>query len=624
MMIERVCDGIIRIGGSVWGGALLCGGHALLIDAPELPWGESLQAVLVGQGVHTVDGVLLTQHRRAHAGGLSAWEGPLPKLYATAPEAALLRHASECWESNCGLTHRYHCIPDRFLPLDGLAVDEELRDGQTLRWRGFDVRCVAFNALSKGDCAYVVERDGLCVAFVGALAMEGGHIHDLYSLQNPIPGLMGYHSYLGGYLGWRRGVRALREFGLQLLLPAYGGVISAPDDCLALLDSRLYAYAEAYVRISAVRYYFPEAFRQGFELPLGLNVGVHRAKTGTHPEWLFRIGETTSYLLRAPSGRAVLIDAGDAEAVQTVLDLLERGEIAHLDFCFVTHAHDDHLNAMGMLTHALDVPIVTTAAVEEVISLPAAWFLPALPDGNTRCRIAEDGERIQWEGMELTFLHFPGQCVCHGALLVEFGDARVLLCGDSFAPTGLDDYCADNRNLPGEGRGYRACFDTLRQYGVRQLVNEHQSVPFLYEDVDLVFWRDGMDARDACLAELLPGDVGFGLDSQWMRVYPMEQTVTAGSPLRLNVQITAHGAHEIAFAPRIPWMDATPVLTRCATQGLSSGSVRVQTSKVPADAQFAIDLRAPEGVRALYKIPFDCYLDGAFIGSYLTCIVRVV
>ena len=35
-----------------------------------------------------------------------------------------------------------------------------------------------------------------------------------------------------------------------------------------------------------------------------------------------------------------------------------------------------------------------------------------------------------------------------------------------------------------------------------------------------------MAEREACLADLLPSDVGFGVDPQWLRAWPMEQTVT--------------------------------------------------------------------------------------------------
>lgn len=180
-------------------------------------------------------------------------------------------------------------------------------------------------------------------------------------------------------------------------------------------------------------------------------------------------------------------------------------------------------------------------------------------------------------------MHLPGQCVYHAGLLAERGHDRVLLCGDSFAPTGLDDYCADNRNLTGFGRGYRRCIALLRQYGVEQLVNEHQSEPFLYDEAFLQFLEDGMDRRDSLLAELLPDDPGLGTDSQWMRCWPMEQTTTAGAPVRLSVQITGHGAHTIRIAPRLPWEAACRPVQTTVTTGLTSGSVLVGSDDMPAD-----------------------------------------
>ena len=624
MELQTLSDGIFRIPGSVWAGLLVRDGHALLIDLPELPAGESLAGLLDAAGVRTVDQVLLTQHRRAHSGGLLQWDRALPPVAATPAEASLLARAGRVWSTSHGKYHRYDCIPDRFSPLSSIPAAGSVTDGAPIVWRGLTITPVTVGALSDGDCAYLVEDGRIRIAFCGALAMAGGRIHDLYSFQKALPHMMGYHGYLGGLPSWLDGIQRLLSLRPDLLSPSYGPVERDPAGCLSLLERRLRAYAEAYDRISAVRYYFPEEFRRGFEIPLGLTPPAQRAAPGVHPGWLSRIGETTSYLLRAPSGHAILIDAGDLEAVQAVQAMLADGRLQALDACWITHAHDDHLNAVWALVHAFDCELLTTAAVAEVCTQPSAWFLPALPDCSVKFRVCADGEAWDWEGFRLTAMHLPGQCVYHAGLLAERGHDRVLLCGDSFAPTGLDDYCADNRNLTGFGRGYRRCIALLRQYGVEQLVNEHQSEPFLYDEAFLQFLEDGMDRRDSLLAELLPDDPGLGTDSQWMRCWPMEQTATAGAPVRLSVQITGHGAHTIRIAPRLPWAAACRPVQTAVTTGLTSGSVLVGSDDMPADQWLHFDLRLPEGQAGEFRIPFDCWLDERYLGSYLVCTVRVL
>lgn len=36
------------------------------------------------------------------------------------------------------------------------------------------------------------------------------------------------------------------------------------------------------------------------------------------------------------------------------------------------------------------------------------------------------------------------------------------------------------------------------------------------------------------------------------------------------------------------------------------------------------DLRLPEGQAGEFRIPFDCWLDERYLGSYLACTVRVL
>lgn len=613
--MEKIFGNIFCLTGSVRCGVLVSGDQALLIDAPELPDGRTLPVLLAAHGIRHVEKILLTQHRRAHCGGIFCWPGKRPTVCATAQEAALLAGAGTRWSGNGGKYHRYACLPDQFLPFENLTADCVLQDGEAVYWHEFTITPIVFGAQSPGDCAYVVQSPEGRVVFCGALAMAGGKIHELYSMHTAIKDMMGYHSFLGGLPAWRRGAARVLAQAPQLLIGAYGETEPNVESCLRTLEARLLAYAESYDRISAVRWYFPAEFRAGFELPLGIDRESWRCAEARHPEWLQRIGETTSYLLRAPSGHAILIDAGDALAIETVQELLARGEIVSLDACWITHAHDDHLNALWLLTSRFDCPVLSTSCVAEVCRNPAAWFLPALPDCNLKLRVIDDASVWQWEGFTLTAMNLPGQCIAHAGLLVQRDGLRVLLCGDSFAPTGLDDYCAYNRNLPGPGRGYQHCLDLLTQYGVHQLVNEHQTEPFAYSPDDLAYLRSGMDAREARLAALLPGDTGLGLDSQWLRCYPAEQTVTAGAMLRLSLQITSHGDHQIRAAAQLPWTKARPEIT-ASTSGLSSGSVCFSTPLCPADQWAHLDVPLPEGLRGEFTIPFDCWLDGQYLGTF--------
>jgi len=60
--------------------------------------------------------------------------------------------------------------------------------------------------------------------------------------------------------------------------------------------------------------------------------------------------------------------------------------------------------------------------------------------------------RIRWHEFQFTFFDFPGQTLYHDGLLVQHDGAdRPLFAGDSFTPSGIDDYCLQNRDFVGEG-----------------------------------------------------------------------------------------------------------------------------------------------------------------------------
>ena len=608
--MKKITEHIYAWQGSVWGGVLRKDGQALLIDAPEFCQIPRLQ--------EQVDGILLTQHRRPHSGGVAYWNGP---VWTTAEEASLLESADKVWNSAHGKYHRYGCIPDRFSPFERIKAERILEDGEVISWRGMTITVVKFAALSHGDCGYIVEDEGKKVFFCGGLAMAGGKIREVYSFQKALPDMMAYHGYMAGLVDWCKGMERVKALAPDVMVPAYGEVENTPIESLCLLEKRLRAYADAYVNGSAVRYYFPEEFHKGFEVPMGMTEAPYTCAIGTHPGWLRRIGETTSYLITAPSGRAILIDTGDREAIDYVLQAKAEGRITHLDACWITHAHDDHLNTAWMLVHEFDCDLITTAAVAEVCSQPAAWFLPALPDCNLKFKVLEDGTQWDWEDFRLTAMHLPGQCIAHSGLLVEKDGEKVLLCGDSFAPTGLDDYCAENRNLTGKDRGYDLCVKLLRKYGVQQLVNEHQSDPFIYDEAYLTHLETTMAEREVCLTQLLPGDIGFGVDPQWLRAWPMEQTVTEGAPMRISAQVTSHGDHTIRIAPNIPWQEERPQAI-VHTHGLTSGTVMEGSESCPPDSWVHFNLTAPQ--KGAYQIPYEVWLDDDYMGSYVNCMVQVI
>jgi len=79
--------------------------------------------------------------------------------------------------------------------------------------------------------------------------------------------------------------------------------------------------------------------------------------------------EGDSILIISPSGKSVLIDAGDAGKGKIVLDALKRYKVDRLDYFIATHPHPDHLGAADEVLKGIKVANVIDNGVD--LSTPA-------------------------------------------------------------------------------------------------------------------------------------------------------------------------------------------------------------------------------------------------------------
>ena len=133
-----------------------------------------------------------------------------------------------------------------------------------------------------------------------------------------------------------------------------------------------------------------------------------------------------------------------------------------------------------------------------------------------------------------------------------------------------------------------------------------------------------MERREKDLTQLLPSDIGFGIDRQWLRAWPMEQIVTKGSILRLSAQITGHGTHTVTVKPILPWDSTIDLTATIHTDGETSGSTEVGNTLVAPDKWVHFDIKLPEDLRGTYLIPYDCWLEEQYLGSFTNCTVQII
>jgi len=165
--------------------------------------------------------------------------------------------------------------------------------------------------------------------------------------------------------------------------------------------------------------------------------------------------------------------------------------------------------------------------------------------------VVPDEHRMSWKEFTLTFYDFPGQTIYHDALLVERDTGeRIFFVGDSFTPSGLDDYCLQNRNLLSPGTGYLYCLGLLQKRipADALLINQHVLEPFRFDASQLKHIEGVFKDRVELLRELCPWDEpNYGIDEQWARIYPYGQEVQVGRWASLTTRVLNHSATSNTF-----------------------------------------------------------------------------
>ena len=173
--------------------------------------------------------------------------------------------------------------------------------------------------------------------------------------------------------------------------------------------------------------------------------------------------------------------------------------------------------------------------------------------------VIADGGHKTWKEFTLTFYDFPGQTLCHDAVLAtrDTGE-KIFFIGDSFTPSGMDDYCLQNRNFLRAGTGYSYCLDLLTNKIPPEalLINEHVVEPFRFDADQLQHLKDTFARRRALLRELFPWDEpDFGIDEQWARIYPYGQEIQREHWTPLAVKLLNHSRSSNTF---VVTMNAPP------------------------------------------------------------------
>ena len=501
--------------------------------------------------------LLLTHNRRYIVEAARAAAGPDTKIYAPAASRELLEGAEAHWQNWWLKRFDYYGQQVTKIPTKNFPAQHYLEDGQEFEWQGLSIRFISLPGYTKDGGGYVVTSDsGNKIIFTGELILAGGRTPDLYSFQNEIreAKIGNYHGYLGRLSNWLDSVEKLRKEKPSLIYPARGAVIENPEETLSSAANRARQIYKNYLSTNALHWYFgEERMGNAARIVLGENHGVTGMPLAEHvdlPEWCHHIG--TTKLLISKNKRGFVLDVGGRKQFESLFKYQASGIVEGYDGIFVTHTHNDHSAYVMDAEKELGCPVYATEEVAGVLLNPGNYHLPGIPNKPVRSvRIMKDGEKMKWEEYTFTFRFFPGQMYHHGALLVERDDhLPVFFIGDSFSPSGVDDYCVMNRNLMRPGTGYYRCFDIVEKLPEGAwLVNQHINHLFRFTEKELRFLRSNYVKRRNLIAEFVQWDEpNYGIDEQWSWFYPYGQQASAGDTVSVSIRLWNHSAVERTFA----------------------------------------------------------------------------
>ncbi len=539
------------------------------------------------------DTVLLTEARRDVTWAARNLEERGASIVAPEKEAELLSHPEKFWAELREKRFHDYAQQTTKVPTEPIPVSRVVKGGETLTWAGLPIRVIDTPGYTRGAVSFLVELDGKNVAFTGDLVRDDGKLQDLFSLQDAIP-----EAKIGGYHGWagRLGdlMASLDRLAAEkpdLLVPLRGPVIRDPAAAVARLRTRIRAAYANYLSIDALRWYFKdEHIRVKARRVLGPEAQVDwmpMAETVPLPGTIIPISNARLILSADRSG--FLIDCGSMGIIEQLRKMRAAGTLGSVEHVFVTHYHDDHTDALPALVAEFGARVHACGSLIDLIEHPGDYRLPCLTRNPTLVTEKHpDGDTWRWKEYELTILDHPGQTLHHNALLVRRdADWSACFVGDSFTPSGIDDYCLQNRNFIHEGQGLLRCLDQLDTLpGGCLILNQHVEPAFRFSSAQRARMRETLRQRIPLLAELLPfDDPNYGLDESWAALHPYWIAVRPGESVELALRITNHSPRERTFlaVARGPAAFALSSAGSVRIPRHSEGSLPI-TVRVPPDA----------------------------------------
>lgn len=596
---SQLSDQLFIHHGSINVGILRDGNRALLIDCGD----DSVRSTLDALGITTVDTVLFTHHHRDQASGVGNVVSDNTRIGVPAQERQWFESVEMFWNDPQMRWHLYNYHPHNLMLAESVSVTGAYTEGDSLQWGNATISVIDTPAHTDGSVSYMLEVGGACYAFCGDLIYDTGQIWELYSLQKGDE-TTDYHGFLGDRERLSHSLKKVQGQAPEVLIPSHGKIMRDPAGAIDALLQRLDSCYDKYVAISALRYYFPKLFT-AFEGSTG-HMPIREGKEV--PAFLRHYG--TTWMVISENGEAFVMDCGSPGILKQIQSLKAEGEISDVTEFWITHYHDDHVDAVPEFQESFPCTTRTDSAVADIVENPRGFRLPCISPALARIdHRTQDGDSWTWNEFKMTAYHFPGQTYYHGGLLVEGRGVRLFFAGDSFTMSGIDDYCSGNRNLLGEGVGYDRCLAWIAELQPTHIFNCHVQCAFAFTDEEIKQMRANLAERECLYAELFPWDQpNYGMDEHWVRPYPYEQDVSPGETATLHLTLTNHSSQARIASCR-------PILPQLWHVEVPEQAVTIPPKQ---EGHITFSIPIPTHANSVQRtvIPLEVTYDGRSLGQF--------
>jgi glyoxylase-like metal-dependent hydrolase (beta-lactamase superfamily II) len=596
---------------------------AASLPAAVLPEGATFTAgpinrlSLPGFSVYVAAGssmpVLVTHARRDLVAAATGGSLTVPDK-----ERDFIEHPETFWEQfETGRFHDYAQVSTK-VPVRASSIQRAVHGGEALTFGDAKVTVLDTPGYTSGAVTYLIEWKGKRIACTGDLIYGDGQLFDLYSLQDSIPALKarGYHGYAARAADLIASLRKVAAWNPDVIVPARGALIETPRASIEKEINRLQAVLRSHYTTDALRWYWGDDHlrtRAGGALDGKSPDWMPTAETQKLPDWIIPI--SNSRLIISTSGAAFLVDAGYEKIIPELEALQQAGRFKNLEGVWITHYHDDHTDNAQAVSDRFHCPIYFNDRLRDILEKPAAYRMPCLTTNPIRGDGSRpDGSVLRWHEFRLTMDFFPGQTLYHDGLYLERETGEsIFFAGDSFTPSGMDDYCLLNRDFLRPGEGYYRCLDLLSKTKPGTwVINQHVAPMFRFSADQLGTMRRELSVRTEALAALAPWpDPNYAVDESWARIYPYGSTPKSGDRLTLELKILNHSPRTEAY--NVQWHVPRGLKLAGSTGQVTIGPRAEGRVKVMVDA---ID-------PGLHLVTADVEFGGMSLPEWTEAMVRV-